>query len=127
MNVNVKANRTHKASVFELLYRDKSNLLELYNGLNGTSYHNPEQLEIYTLENAIYMSMKNDVSFILASELNLYEHQSTVNPNMPLRNLFYTAMQLEKYIKNESVYSSSMIRIPVPRFVVFYNGTDEQP
>lgn len=127
MRENVRVNRKYKATVFELLYRDKSKLLELYNGLNGTEYADPEELEICTLENAVYMGMKNDVSFILASEMNLYEHQSTINPNMPLRDLFYIAKQLEKYVKRESIYSSSLVRIPVPRFVVFYNGTDQQP
>lgn len=122
----IHVNRKYKSTVFELLFKDKRKLLELYNGLNGTDYANPDEIEIYTLENAIYMGKKNDVSFILASELNLYEHQSTYNPNIPLRSLFYIASQLEKYVKDESIYSSTMIKIPTPRFVVFYNGTQKQ-
>lgn len=119
-------NRKYKSTVFELLYKNKKNLLELYNGLNGTEYTDPDEVEVYTLENAIYMGKKNDVSFILASELNLYEHQSTYNPNIPLRSLFYVAKQLEKYVKNESIYSSTLIKIPTPRFVMFYNGSERQ-
>ena len=80
-------------------------------------------MEIYTLENAIYLGMKNDVSFILDSGLNLYEHQASYNPNMPLRDLLYIARQLQKYVKDKSLYSSSIVKIPAPRFVVFYNGT----
>ncbi len=94
-------NRNHKDTVFRMLFSEKARLLELYNGLNGTDYQDENELEIYTLENAIYMGMKNDVSFLLVSELNLYEHQSTYNPNMPLRNLLYIARQ---YTLENAIY-----------------------
>ena len=87
MNETVHANRKHKDSVFRMLYSRKEELLPLYNALNGTDYQDPGQLEVTTLENAIYMNMKNDVSFLLDAEMMLYEHQSTWNPNMPLRDL----------------------------------------
>ena len=119
--------RKHKDTVFRMLFREKDKLLELYNALNGTDYENPEKLEVYTLENAIYLGVKNDVSFLLDSELNLYEQQASYNPNMPLRDLIYISRELEKYIKDKSLYTSSLVKIPVPRFVVFYNGTDKQP
>lgn len=86
-------NREHKDTVFRRLFQEKKHLLELYNGLNGTSYENEEDLEITTLDSAIYMGMKNDISFILMSEISLYEHQSSINPNMPLRDLLYIARQ----------------------------------
>ena len=95
--------------------------------LNGTAYKDPGQLTVTTLENAIYMNMKNDVSFLLDARLMLYEHQSTWNPNMPLRNLFYIARLLEKYVLEESLYAASLIKIPFPHFVVFYNGSDDVP
>lgn len=123
----VRVARNYKDTVFRMLYSDKRELLELYNALNDTQYEQPESLEIYTLENAIYMNMKNDISFIIDSELSLYEQQSTYNPNIPLRNLFYVSRQLEKYVRKETIYSSVQIRIPVPRFVVFYNGVQGQP
>lgn len=119
--------RNYKDSVFRMLYRDKRELLQLYNALNGTDYQDPDGLEVYTLENAIFMNVKNDVSFLLNSELNLYEHQASFNPNMPLRDLIYITRQLERYVMEESLYSSKLIRIPAPRFVVFYNGTANQP
>lgn len=119
--------RNHKDTVFRLLYKDKGNLLELYNALNGTDYRQAEELEICTLENAIYMGIKNDVSFLFDSEMNLYEHQASFNPNMPLRDLIYVAKQLEKYMAMDTLYSSKLLKIPVPRFVVFYNGTDKHP
>ncbi len=120
-------NRNHKDTVFRMLFKEKARLLELYNGLNGTDYQDENELEIYTLENAIYMGMKNDVSFLLMFELNLYEHQSTYNPNMPLRNLLYIARQFEKYVQNKSLYSAKRIKLPTPGFVVFYNGRYDQP
>lgn len=123
----LKVQREYKDTVFKMVYRDKKELLELYNALNDTAYHNPDDLEVCTLENAIFMNVKNDVSFMLNSILNLYEQQSTVNPNMPLRDLIYVARQFEKYIRDRTIYSSKQIQIPVPRFVVFYNGTVDQP
>ena len=119
--------RNQKDTVFRMLFREKKELLELYNALNDLAYNSPEKLTIYTLENAIYMNFENDSSFLLDSELNLYEHQSSYNPNMPLRDLVYIARQLEKYTRNDTIYSSALVKIPVPRFVVFYNGTDVQP
>ncbi len=120
-------NRKYKDTVFRMLFKKKAHLLELYNGLNGTNYQNEAELEIYTLDNAIYMGIKNDVSFLLMSELNLYEHQSSYNPNMPLRDLIYIARQFEKFVRGKSLYSSRRLTLPTPGFVVFHNGTDYQP
>ncbi len=119
--------RNYKDTVFRMIFREKENLLSLYNALNGTTYEETDSLEITTLENAVYMNYKNDISFVFDFELLLYEHQSTCNPNMPLRDLIYVTRVLQNRIKDENLYSKSLIRIPAPRFVVFYNGTDFQP
>lgn len=119
--------RKYKDRLFRMLFQGKKEMLSLYNAINGTDYNNPEQLEINTLENAIYMNMKNDMSFVLQSELNLYEHQSTFNPNLPLRDLFYVARELEKMFVHRTMYGSTLMKFPTPRFVVFYNGTAQQP
>ena len=66
-----------------MLYSDRKDLLDLYNAVSGKHYEDPELLEINTLENAIYMSMHNDLSFLIDSRLSLYEHQSTYSPNLP--------------------------------------------
>ena len=118
------ANRKYKDSIFRMLFSDKKNLLSLYNALNGKNYSDCAQLEIVTLENAIYMSMKNDLAFILDLALFLWEHQSTYNPNIPLRDLMYIAKEYEKYIKEKgiSLYSNRQQKIPAPQFIVFYNG-----
>ena len=106
-----------------MLFSDRKNLLSLYNAVNQTDYRNPEELEIVTLENAIYMGMKNDLAFIMDMNLYLYEHQSTYNPNIPLRNLFYIADEYQRLVVQKSLYSTTIQKIPAPRFIVFYNGT----
>ena len=122
-----ETNRSYKSRLFEMIYSEKSELLELYNAIHGTHYDNPEQLEINTLKNAIYMSMHNDVSFIIDSQLQLYEHQSTVNPNLPLRSLMYIADLYSVLMKDENLYGEKQIYLPTPEFITFYNGTDSLP
>ena len=73
------------------------------------------------------MAMKNDVSFLLDARMTLYEHQSTWNPNMPLRDLLYIARLMEKNVDKDLLYLSELIKIPAPHFVVFYNGAKEAP
>ena len=119
-------NRNYKDTVFRMLFSNRKNLLSLYNAINGTSYENPEELEIVTLENAIYMGMKNDLAFIIDTNLFLYEHQSSFTPNMPLRNLFYISAEYQKLVNKKSLYSSALQKIPAPNFIVFYNGMDKK-
>ena len=80
MSTGLTANRTYKSTMFIMLFEDKKDLLELYNAISGKNYTDSEMLEINTLENAIYMTMKNDISFLIDGRLSLYEHQSTDNP-----------------------------------------------
>lgn len=119
----LRANKKYKDTVFRMLFSDRENLLSLYNAINGTTYENPEALEIVTLENAIYMGMKNDLAFIVDTNLFLYEHQSTYNPNMPLRDLLYISSEYQKLVDHRSLYPSILQKIPAPNFIVFYNGT----
>ena len=103
--------------------------LDLYNALNNTNYKDPDALEVNTIENVIYMTMKNDVSFLVDSQMTLYEQQSTHNPNMPLRGLFYFSQLYQIYTeKNDmNILTSRLIKIPEPHFIVFYNGNKEKP
>ncbi len=123
---HLRANRKYKDTVFRMLFSDRKNLLSLYNAVNGTAYDDPSMLEIVTLENAVYIGMKNDLSFIVDTNLFLYEHQSTYNPNMPLRDLLYIAAEYQKLVDNKSLYSPVLQKIPAPNFVVFYNGTKKK-
>ena len=121
------ANRMYKSRIFAMLFTDRNELLELYNAINGTSYDDPHLLQINTLENAIYMSMQNDVSFIIEMWLNLYEHQSTYSPNLPVRYLLYVADVYSDYTKDMNLYGTRAVKLPTPKFVIFYNGQEEQP
>lgn len=125
--LSAHVNRNYKDTVFRKLFSKKEELLILYNAINGTNYSQTDELRINTLDNAIYMGFKNDVSFVLALELNLYEHQSTFNPNMPLRDLFYLVRVLEKEITYKTLYSTVQVRIPAPHFIIFYNGEENRP
>lgn len=121
-------NRRYKDSVFTLLFNDKERLLELYNAINGTNFTDKDSIEINTLQNALFMGMVNDVSFILENVLVvLIEHQSTINPNMPLRLLMYIARVYEKMIDNKQLYATSKMSIPRPVFIVLYNGKEDFP
>lgn len=119
------ANRKYKDTVFRMLFSNKENLLSLYNAISRTEYKNPEELEIVTLKSAVYMGMKNDLAFIIDMNLLLYEHQSTYNPNIPLRDLFYISAEYQKLVNRKSLYSSFQQIIPAPYFIVFYNGTEK--
>lgn len=125
----LQGNREVKSTLFAKVFSNKRDLLSLYNALCGTNHENEEELEITTIEGILYMGMKNDVSLILGNDMHLYEHQSTYNPNMPLRGLMYFGSLYSKYVKTRGVnlYSTKLQYLPVPRYIVFYNGTMEQP
>lgn len=127
-NIDVlTANRMYKSRIFAMLFSDRNELLKLYNAINGTSYDDPDLLQVNMLENAVYMSMQNDVSFIIDMRLNLYEHQSTYSPNLPVRYLLYVADVYSDYTKDMNLYGTKVVKLPTPRFVIFYNGQAEQP
>ena len=120
-------NREFKSDVFSMLMEDKENALSVYNALNGTSLTNADELEIHTLDKGVSLTIRNDAAFVVDAALSIYEHQSTVCPNMPVRNLIYYTTIVSKMLKNKNIYGKKMITIPVPKFVVFYNGEQEQP
>ena len=103
--------------------------LSLYNAINKTSYTDTSIIEFTTIREILYLGMHNDVSFLVSSLLNMYEQQSTFNPNMPMRLLQYTGNMYEQFIvKNrKNKYGRRLISLPVPKLVVFYNGSDDRP
>ena len=124
-----KLNTKYKDRLFRLIFRDKKELLELYNAVNESHYTNPDDLEITTIEDAVYMGMQNDLSFIIGDEMNLYEHQSTFSPNLPLRGLFYFSAVYKAYIEpvKHKLYFDSKLEIPFPQYIIFYNGIEKKP
>ncbi|PNV60921.1 hypothetical protein C0033_16920 [Clostridium sp. chh4-2] len=127
--LKTRVNKQYKDRVFRLIFQRKEDLLDLYNALNDSAYTNPEELVITTLEDAVYLNMKNDVSFLIGDVLNLYEHQSTSNPNMPIRGLFYLSDLYRIYIKHHDldIYREPRLQLPFPQYFVFYNGTRKEP
>ena len=131
-------NRNHKSRLFSFIFgreETKARTLSLYNSLNGTDYTNPDDIIITTIDDVIYMGMKNDLSYIVSDKISLYhslninEHQSTDNPNMPIRELMYAARLYDKYLKmnKRNPYSSSIIPLPIPKLIVLYNGLSVEP
>lgn len=125
-----QVHRNVKDRLFRYLFeKDREALLDLYNALNGTVYQDSSQLEIVTIESAVYVVMKNDLAFILTGTLNMYEHQSTYSPNLPVRFLIYLAQEYQTVAEQaeKSLYGTGLISLPTPKCVVFYNGTIEMP
>ena len=127
-----KVNREYKDRLFRLLFGTeemKENILQLYNALNDSSYSDASAVSLTTIEDVIYISMKNDISFLFDSYLSVWEQQSTFNPNMPVRGLMYFGKLYDQYIKTNgiNIYSSTLKKIPTPRYIVFYNGATDRP
>ena len=88
-------NREYKSDVFSMLMNNKNNALEVYNAVNGSNYTDSSMVEICTLDKGISLSVRNDASFILDANLSVYEHQSTICPNMPVRSLIYFTVTVQ--------------------------------
>lgn len=126
--IHHKINHNHKDCLIRIAFREKKDLLELYNAINGSDYKDPEELIVYTLEDVIFMGIKNDISFLVGEMLNLYEHQSTRNPNMPIRGLMYFARNYASYIarNNLDIYGTTLQKLPFPQYYVLYNGREDE-
>ena len=105
-NLSLPVNRIYKDRLYKMIFNDKSELLKLYNAINGTHYDDPAMLTITTLDNAIYMTMENDLSFIIDMRLALYEQQSTVHN----RYLFSLYERHEHIWFQESADSAAFLR-----------------
>ncbi len=119
--------RQYKDTVFRKLFSNPTYLLHLYNAVMGTDCDTIEHFEIVETENPIYIGMRNDVAFFADFHVHIYEHQSTINPNMPLRDLFYVTQLYGRHLKDKNLFSSKPVELPTPHFIVFYNGKQKQP
>ena len=126
---NSIVNKEHKDRLFKYIFgraEKKEWLLSLYNAMNHSHHENPDDITITTLEDVIYISMKNDLSFLIGNTMSFYEHQSTFNPNIPFRMFMYAGRVYSKLVKDKvnriSLYSSIPQIVPVPKLVCFYNG-----
>lgn len=128
-NEHLQTNRNYSESLFRMLFHNKKALLNLYNALNHTDHQNPDDLEITTINDVIYMGFKNDASFLIGIDyMNLYEAQTTRNPNMPIRGVSYFGHLYQAYVKKRklNLYGSKQIQLPTPRYVVLYTGSEEE-
>ena len=123
----MSGNREYKSDTFSMLLEEPEYALEIYNVLNKSNYTDVGMVEMKMLDRGISLSVRNDAAFIVDTDLNMYEHQSTFNPNMPLRHLLYFSKTIEQIVKNRDLYSKKKITVPTPHFVVFYNGVDKRP
>ena len=124
-------NTHYKDRLFSFIFGSperKDWTLSLYNAVNGSSYTNPMDIEIMTIDDVLYMGMKNDMAFLLTDIANMYEQQSTYNPNMPVRKLMYAARLYDRYIHMNklNIYSTKQVRLPVPKLITFYNGKEDR-
>lgn len=120
-------NKKVRDTVFYRYIGTEQHLLELFNAIKGTSYTDASNIKINTLEGSFYSNLKNDISFIHEGLIMLLiEHQTTINPNMPIRLLSYVDELFRRYIKpqQEKIYGRELIKIPAPEFYVFYDGDD---
>ena len=99
----------------------------LYNAVNGSHYTEPEEIEFTTMEDVLYMGMKNDIAFLLHWMMSIWEHQSSINPNMPVRELMYIGRLYDKFIHQNklNIYGKNLIQLPVPKLICFFNGTED--
>jgi hypothetical protein len=122
------ANIQYKNSVFSLLFSDPEILRELYRAVGGVDLPPSIPITINTLQDALFMARINDISFEAGGKLIvLIEHQSTINPNIPLRLLMYIARIYEKIVSEKNIYSGKQIPLPRPEFFVLYNGVAPYP
>ena len=127
--VSVRINAKFKDTLFRMIFGGKKELLDLYNAINHSDYRNPDDLIVTTIGDVLYMGMKNDISFLISQYLNLYEAQSSWNPNMPLRGFFYLSRLYQAFVAEHEMdlFSEQLLKLPAPQFIVFYNGTKKQP
>ena len=124
-----RTRRDHKDRLFCDLFSDKENALSLFNAVSGTDYTDLDALEIVTLKDVLYLTMHNDLAVCFHSMLGLFAQQSSVNPNMPLRGLFYFSREYEGWLARheKDIYGRTLIQIPAPQYYILYNGTEEMP
>jgi hypothetical protein len=88
----------------------------------------PEEVDITTLDSSLFAKSRNDLSFVVREKLfYLYEHQASVNPNIPVRDLLYAGRIFEKILDNKLIYATKPVKIPAPRFICLYNGPSKMP
>lgn len=123
-NEQKKGNRKYQDSMFHALFSEREGAIELYNAIEGTNYGPETEIKFVTLENVLYANIKNDLGFEIADKfVVLMEHQSTINYNMPARQLQYVAEVIKRALEKEELFKKKRARLLIPEFYVIYTGS----
>ena len=126
--IRTEFERNYKDTVFVTVFHEKAKLIELYNAIFDTDYDENTAIDIVTIKDVLFRTLKNDVSFVLDKRfVVLVEHQSSINGNLPLRDLLYMSTVLKRMIDTKQLYREKILRIPRPAFIVLYNGPEDLP
>ena len=122
-------NYHYKDRLFKFIFGNEQHkewALSLYNSINNTNYTDVDALQFVSIDNFIYMGMHNDVGILCADSFDLYEHQSTFNPNLPVRFLLYASKIYERHIidQKKNIHEEKLVHLPRSKFIVFYNGKE---
>ena len=126
--IRTEFERNYKDTVFVTVFHEKEKLIELYNAIFDTDYDKDTAIDIVTIKDVLFRTLKNDVSFVLDKRfVVLVEHQSSINGNLPLRDLLYMSTVLKRMIDTKQLYREKTLLIPRPAFIVLYNGPEDLP
>ena len=128
---DIITNRKSKDSIFVKLFQDKNNVLKLYKEIHPENDDiSVDDINIYTLDSVIVNTIYNDLGFLVKDKfILLVEAQSTWNPNIPVRMLFYLSETLRRYIADtkQIEHSRSKVKLPKPELYVIYSGEEKIP
>ena len=122
--MNGKSKTQNRESLFTFLFGNdekKEYSLSLYNALNGTYYNDPENLEVYTIDNIVYIRMPNDVAFMVKEEKKKTENC----PDRPYRMLEHIYDLYQEIIEDNEY--DDMLPLPATNFVILYDGASPAP
>ena len=112
--IRTEFERNYKDTVFVTVFHEKAKLIELYNAIFDTDYDENTAIDIVTIKDVLFRTLKNDVSFVLDKRfVVLVEHQSSINGNLPLRDLLYMSTVLKRMIDTKQLYREKTLRIPM--------------
>lgn len=119
--------RIYKDLLFRAYFKEPEHFVQLCNAVTGLNLQ-AAQLQEKVVTEILFSSLRNDVSFKVDEQYFVFfEHQSTVNFNMPLRMLFYMTVLYRGEVKEDLIYQTKMLNLAAPKFFVFYNGKNPYP
>ena len=117
------ANKQFKDSFFRHIFRNLDELVSLHKALYDDKIAESDVV-FTTLDNILLDRLKNDLSYVVQNRrFMLFEHQSSINLNMPMRFAMYFSESLKHLIPNaKAMYQTNLIHFPTPFFAVLQMG-----